>query len=103
MKYVVTSTLLYGRLQTIDRVIMPKNNIPILTCFLFNVKDGVMEITGTDNETTLKCSLQLNQSDGDACFAVPSKQLLDILKEIPEQPLSIDFNPTTLQIDLSYQ
>ena len=82
---------------------MPKNNIPILTCFLFNVKDGVMEITGTDNETTLKCSLQLNQSDGDACFAVPSKQLLDILKEIPEQPLSIDFNPTTLQIDLSYQ
>ena len=31
MKYVVTSTLLYSRLQLIDRVITQKNSFPILS------------------------------------------------------------------------
>ncbi len=103
MKYVVTSTLLYSRLQTIDRVITPKNSIPILSCFLFQVKDGNLEVTATDNDTTLKCNILLTESDGDTTFAIPAKQLLDILKEIPEQPLTIEYNPTTLQIEISYQ
>ena len=103
MKYVVTSTLLYSRLQTIDRVITQKNSIPILSCFLFQVKEGHLEVTAADNDTTLKCGVELTESDSDTSFAIPAKQLLDILKEIPEQPLTIEYNPTTLQIEISYQ
>lgn len=103
MRYVVTSTVLFSRLQNIERVILQKNSMPILSCFLFNMKGENLEVTATDNETTLKCEVALTQSDNDTCFAVPAKQLLDILKEIPEQPLTLDFNPTTLQIDLTYQ
>ncbi len=103
MKYVVTSTLLYSRLQTIDRVITQKNSIPILSCFLFQLNKEQLEVTATDNDTTLKCTMPLTESDGDCSFAVPAKQFLDILKEIPEQPLSIEYNPTTLQIDIIYQ
>jgi DNA polymerase-3 subunit beta len=103
MKYVVTSTLLYSRLQLIDRVITQKNSFPILSCFLFKIKDNNLEVTATDNDTTLKCNIALTESDSDSSFAIPAKQLLGILKEIPEQPLAIEYNPTTLQIDITYQ
>lgn len=103
MKYVVTSTVLYSRLQTVDRVITQKNNLPILSCFLFQLKGNNLEVTATDNDTTLKCNVPLTESDGDCTFAIPAKQFLDILKEIPEQPLTIEYNPTTLQIDITYQ
>ncbi|MBP3775101.1 MAG: DNA polymerase III subunit beta [Bacteroidaceae bacterium] len=103
MKYVVTSTLLYGRLQTIDRVISPKNSIPVLSCFLFKFQGEQLEVTASDNETTLKCNIPLIQTEGDCTFAIAAKQLLDILKEIPEQPLTIDFNATTMQLGLTYQ
>ena len=103
MKYIVTSTLLYSRLQTVDRVITQKNSTPILKCFLFRFQDGILEVTATDNDTTLQCRIPLVESDSNTSFAVPARQLLDILKEIPEQPLTIEFNPTTLQIDIIYQ
>ena len=103
MKYIVTSTLLYSRLQTVDRVITQKNSTPILKCFLFRFQNGILEVTATDNDTTLQCRIPLVESDSNTSFAVPARQLLDILKEIPEQPLTIEFNPTTLQIDIIYQ
>lgn len=77
MKYVVTSTLLYSRLQLIDRVITQKNSFPILSCFLFKIKDNNLEVTATDNDTTLKCNIALTESDSDSSFAIPAKQLLD--------------------------
>lgn len=103
MKYIVSSTLLYSRLTMVDRVILPKNSIQILSCFLFRVTGNTLEVTGTDNETTLRCLIPLSQTDGDFTFAVQAKQILDILKELPEQPLTIELNPTTLQMDLNYQ
>jgi DNA polymerase-3 subunit beta len=103
MRYVVTSTLLYSRLQNVERVILPKNNIQILSCFLFEVHGSKMDVTASDKDTTMKTSIELLEANGDCKFALESKQLMDILKEIPEQPLTMDINSSTLQIELSYQ
>lgn len=103
MRYVVTSTLLYSRLQSIEKVILPKNAIAILSCFLFDIKGNTMTITATDKDTTLKTSLELQESNGDCRFAIESKQIMNILKELPEQPLTLDINSSSLQIDLTYQ
>lgn len=103
MKYVVTSTLLYGRLQMLDRVVNPKNTAPILQCFLFKAHGDNLMITATDNDTTINTTVPLTQGDSDTSFAIPAKQIMDILKEIPEQPLTIEFNPNTYQINLRYQ
>ena len=103
MRYVVTSTLLYNRLQNIERVIQPKNTIQILSCFLFDIKGGIMTVVATDQDTMLKTNIDLQESNGDCKFALESKQIMSILKEIPEQPLTLEINPGTLQIDLTYQ
>lgn len=53
MKFVVSSTELLARLQSVSRVVSSKNTIPILDNFLFVLKDGSLSITASDLETSL--------------------------------------------------
>lgn len=103
MKFIVSSTALFSHLQAISRVINSKNALPILDCFLFDLEDGKLSVTVSDSETTMITSLEVNESDSNGKFAVAAKTILDALKEIPEQPLSFDVNPTTYEILVQYQ
>ncbi|MGL5937693.1 MAG: DNA polymerase III subunit beta [Phocaeicola sp.] len=103
MKFIVSSTALFSHLQAISRVINSKNTLPILENFLIELNEGTLSLTASDNETTLSTSLESNQSDGDICFTISSKTILEALKEIPEQPISFDVNPETLEITIYYQ
>lgn len=102
MKLVISSTALFSHLQAIGRVINSKNTLPILDCFLFEVNDGVLSLTASDNETTMSTSLEVIESDGNCRFAINAKTILDALKEIPEQPLTFAFNPDTLEMLVQY-
>ena len=103
MKFIVSSTALFSHLQAISRVINSKNSLPILDCFLLELQDGTLSMTASDNETTLSTSIEVNEFDGDGRLAVSSKTLLEALKEIPEQPLSFQINPSNLEITVQYQ
>ena len=46
MKFIVSSTALSSHLQAISRVINSKNALPILDCFLFELQDGTLSVTG---------------------------------------------------------
>ncbi len=102
MRLVVSSTALFSHLQAIGRVINSKNTLPILDCFLFELKDGILSLTASDNETTMATSLPIIESESDCRFAINAKTILDALKEIPEQPLTFDFNPSSLEIIVQY-
>ena len=102
MKFIVSSTGLFSRLQAISRVINSKNSLPILDCFLLELTDGTLSITASDSETTLSTFIEANEYDTDGRFAVNSKTILDALKEIPEQPLTFDVNDN-LEIIVKYQ
>ena len=82
MKFIVSSTALFSHLQAISRVINSRNSLPILDCFLFELRDGTLFMTASDNDTTLSTSIEVNESDSDGRFAVSSKTLLEALKEI---------------------
>jgi len=101
MKFIVSSTGLFSHLQAISRVINSKNSLPILDCFLLELTDGTLSITASDSETTLTTSIEVNEYDGNGRLAVNSKTILDALKEIPEQPLSFEFNDN-LEIIIKY-
>lgn len=103
MKFIVSSTALFSHLQAISRVINSKNSLPILENFLIELNEGTLSLTASDNETTLSTSLESNQSEGDIRFTVSSKTILEALKEIPEQPLTFDVNPESLEITVYYQ
>ncbi len=98
MKFVVSSTELLGHLQAISRVISSKNTLPILDNFLFNVSGNDLEITASDLESTLITRMRLDNITGSGTIALPSRILLDTLKEFSEQPLTFDVNPDTLAV-----
>ncbi len=102
MKFVVSSAVLYSHLQAIGRVINSKSTLPILEDFLFNIEGNKLLITASDNETTLDTTLEVVESDGDYQFTIPSKTLLDAIKELPEQPITFDINPQSMEVSIQY-
>lgn len=103
MKFSVSSSSLLNHLQAISRVINAKNSLPILDCFLFDLEGNSLSLTASDSETTLATTLEVVECDGPCRFAASAKTILDAIKEIPEQPLSIEINPGTLEITVLYQ
>jgi len=100
MKFVVSSTELLSRLQSISRVISSKNTLPILDNFLFDLADNSLTITASDIESTMRTRLSLDNVEGSGKIAIEAKRLTDILKEFPEQPLIFEINQDTLAVDI---
>ena len=98
MKFVVSSSELFGHLQSISRVISSKNTLPILDNFLFNLSGNELEITASDLESTLITRMKLENTDGEGSIALPSRILLDILKEFSVQPLTFDIDLNTMGV-----
>lgn len=103
MKFVVSSSALSARLQAAGRVIIPKNTLPILGSFLFDIKGNRLNITASDNETTITTWVELAESDADIRMAINAKTIQDAIKEIPEQPLDIYVNENTFEVTVEYQ
>jgi DNA polymerase-3 subunit beta len=103
MKFVVSSSSLSSHLQVISRVIASKNPIPILDCFLFELRDNLLKITAADSETRMITSVEVHEVEGEGVFAIPSKNLLDSLKELPDQPITFDIDDTTLEMFIFYE
>ena len=80
MRFIVSSSALFNRLQTIGRVINSKNMLPILDCFLFEIQDNILTITASDSETTLITNLELVESDANARFCINAKTIQDSMK-----------------------
>lgn len=103
MRFVVSSSALLSRLQSVSRVSNSKNSLPILDCFLFDLAGNRLTITASDSETTMITTLEIIDSDADIRFCINSKTILDSLKEISEQPLTFEINTSNMEIVVNYQ
>ena len=103
MRFTVSSSALNSRLTSLSKVINSKNAMPILDCFLFEVAHNRMIITASDGENVMRTSLTLDQCEGDGKFAVSNRTILDAVKELPEQPLTIDVDIVSMAIKVVYQ
>ncbi|MDD2490651.1 MAG: DNA polymerase III subunit beta [Bacteroidales bacterium] len=102
MKFVVSSTELLARLQSVTRVISSKNSLPILDNFLFILKEGTLSITASDLETTLKTSMSIENVSEEGEITVPAKLLVDSLREFADQPLEFKTNETYSILDITW-
>ena len=103
MRFTISSTALSNRLLSLSRVINTKNSLPILNCFMFDAQNGQLTITASDSENIVRMSLNLDSLEGEGKFAVNNHNILDAVKELPEQPLTIDVNMGEHTIYISYQ
>ncbi|MGI8583355.1 MAG: DNA polymerase III subunit beta [Chitinophagaceae bacterium] len=91
MKFIVSSSQLLKHLQQISGVINANTVLPILEDFLFEIEKNKLTVVATDLERVMKVHLDIEAKDsGKVC--IPSKILLDSLKNIAEQPLTFNID-----------
>jgi DNA polymerase III subunit beta len=94
MKFIVSASSLLKHLQQISGVINANTVLPILEDFLFDIQDKTLSISATDLETVMNVQMEVeSKTNGKVC--IPSKILIDSLKNISDQPL-------TFTIDKNY-
>lgn len=102
MKFNIDGKLFQQQLQAVSKVINSKNALSILDNFLFQLEDGWLTITGSDQENIVSSRVEVSDSDGDGAVAVPAKTLLEITKEVNNQPLTFSLNESTGEIDVVF-
>lgn len=102
MRFSLSSTALSSKLNILSKVISPKNSISILECFLFEIKDGKLTLTASDNTNMMNCTMDLIEYDSDGSFCVPNRIMLTSVKELAEQPIVFDVNLDDNSIQMNY-
>jgi DNA polymerase-3 subunit beta len=100
MKFIVNSLNLLKQLQMLGGVLNSNNTLPILDNFLFEMKSDELTISASDLETSMTTRLAI-QCKEEGVIAVPAKLLLDILKTLPDQPLTFDVDGKTYGIEIT--
>lgn len=103
MRITLSSTVLANRLITLQKVQNSKNSLQILDCILFKVSNGKLQLTASDKENEMKIEIQLDECDVDGEFAINSKTITDAVKELPEQPITIEIDENTYSVKLLFQ
>ncbi len=98
MKFIISSTTLLRGLQKISGVLGTNNTLPILEDFLFELNEDKLRITASDLETTISVTLTADMAEGPGVIAIPAKMLLDIMKSLPELPVTISIADTSIEI-----
>ena len=89
MKLIISSSELLKGVMAVAKAIPAKSPLPILENFLFDLKGNVLEITASDSELTLRTQIEVENTAEEGRIAVPAKHMMDLLKELPDQPLTI--------------
>lgn len=103
MRFTLSSSLLSSKLGTLAKVINSKNSLSILDSFLFEIADGQLTLTASDNANMMKCNLPLTECDGQGSFCIPNRIILTAVKELAEQPLTFEVNTEDNSIRMVYQ
>ena len=100
MKFSVSSTELLKHLQMAAGAIGSNPVLPILEDFLFSIANNKLSIAATDLETSITTVIEVN-SDADGIVAIPAKILLETLKALPQQPITISVNEDNYAIEIT--
>ena len=89
MEFTISSTVFLRHLQQINSVVPTSTSLQILEHVLITVKDNQLYLKASDIDNTLSLNISLEASETEGSTTVPAKLLLDILKNIGNQNISI--------------
>ncbi|MDE5843040.1 MAG: DNA polymerase III subunit beta [Muribaculaceae bacterium] len=102
MKFNVSGKSLQTQLQAVSKIIASKNSMSILDNFLLRVTDDKLYITGSDQENVMTAWVEIFDVEGEGEIAVLAKRLLEVTKEVSNQPLKFCVNESTKEIDITF-
>ncbi len=100
MQFKISSAALLKHLSQISGAVVGSPVIPILENFLFELKDGILTVTASDLQTTMVVQVPV-ESDETASLCIPAKILMETLKNLPEQPLTIHIDLDTFAVEVA--
>ncbi len=104
MKFTVEKTSLFEALQKVQSVVPSRNTLQILSNAMLTARDGVITISTTDLDISVKCNLEAIVAEP-GTTTLPIRKLASIVRELPDS--SIEFSNTeddiaTLQCGSSF-
>ncbi len=99
MQINVNKEIFMKSIITADSVISSKNVNTILSNCLFNVLKDEIEILSTDNEIAVRTRIEA-VSDSAFSFAANGKKLSAIIKELPDNEISMNLNEENRMLDI---
>ncbi len=88
MKFTVSQADLSKALSKVISVVPAKTTLPFLGNILFKVQDGHLSLTATDLDVSITTRTNVNAQQPGS-ITVPSRQLNDLIKNLPNIPLEI--------------
>lgn len=100
MKFSASSADLLKKIQIASGAIGTNTVVPILEDFLFQVEGNDLTISATDLETSITTHMEVIAERGGE-VAIPGRILVDTLKALPEQPVTIDVEKDRFAIEIT--
>lgn len=102
MRFNIPCKPFYNAVSAVSKVINSKNTLNILDNFLLEVTDESLLITGSDMDNSLTASVPVTEATGKRRFCIAARRLVDLLKELPDQGLTVTVNDDTLEVEIKY-
>ncbi|MFV0331848.1 MAG: DNA polymerase III subunit beta [Dysgonomonas sp.] len=98
----ISKSELLSRLQSVSKIISPKNTLPIMDNILLDIQDGTIRISAADHQGRINTSIDGILTDNNISVCIEPKLLIEALKTLPEQPLTITIDDK-LSVTIKYK
>lgn len=99
----ISKSDLLGRLSALSRIISSKPALPIMENILFEAEAGKLRLTATDSQGSIETEITNVTLFEDFSICYNARLLIDALRTLPEQPISIFINQETFQTQIKYK
>ncbi|MFK7968924.1 MAG: DNA polymerase III subunit beta [Bacteroidia bacterium] len=103
MNFIVSAQALSKQLARIAGAIPTRSVLPIIENFLFEVNDSTLTLSTTNLETSMQTSMEVEARGEGIKVAIPARILTDMLKKLPEQPITFMVNEDTFGVEITSQ
>lgn len=97
----ISSSLLRDKLSIVGNFIENNSIIPILESVHISISKGMMYLTGSDMENTVKIKIDVN-IEGEYSFCIPYKELKEVLSTLSED-ITILYDETSQRVEVKYK
>ncbi|MFN7138220.1 MAG: DNA polymerase III subunit beta [Limisphaerales bacterium] len=104
MNFSIAKDQLIQGLQSVQNVVSTRTTLPILSNVLIRAEGNRLELTATDLDVTITCSVEANVK-GEGATTIPVKKLFSIVRELssPELDIEVDEkNATSIRAGASF-
>lgn len=101
MKITISKSELQNKLKLVGRFIAPNKVNQQYENFLFELKDGILQVSAADEGGWMKTTIDHNSDCEDVLFSVDAKTLLDGIAQLSEQPIVISLTDKNTYYNLT--